>query len=423
MATPTPNTITVPSRTRRVAGGRTLPAIGSAPYTLAPDGIWTWFTNPRAICHRGSTYVGYMKANGVPGITKYNHDTGIAQHKALTTSAVEADDHDNAAIHFLQDGRIASMWSKHNDPAGMSYSIAPRENPVASGAVNFVNVGGMLAYCNPHWLSSTQRYYDHYRLDQGARYIMSSADFASWSAPRGFVREPTGRRPYLQACDNGVDRIDILFTTGHPNEGGSNNSLYHCYLQPSGPSAENFFKSDGTLIGTNGTAMPSTASLIFDGGTAAGQAWCWDITYGPDGKPWVLFARFPTPASDHRYMFARWTGSAWVVSEITQAGPPLYSVETYYTAGIGFDAHDPRKVFLSRWEGSNWEIQEWRTSDNGATWAKHRDITTSTPVGTVNGRPYSPRGHDGRAACIYWRGTYTTFNAYNTSIMAVSEAA
>jgi hypothetical protein len=237
--------------------------------------------------------------------------------------------------------------------------------------------------------------------------VRATADFSTWDTQRTWITQ-TGQRPYVKAINNGVDRIDFFFTNCHPNEGAS--SVYHCYMQLDA-GVEKFYQSDGTYIGT-GPVTPADATLIYDGSSV--DSWVWDITRGADGHPRVLFARFPS-TTDHRYMFSRWTGSAWTTPvEITTAGPYLYAAEANYSGGICFDAADPDTVYLSKQVGSVWELSEWVTGDSGATWSKVRDIDNG--VSSRNCRPFSPRNHNGELAVVWWRGTYTSYTSYSTSI-------
>ena len=90
-------------------------------------------------------------------------------------------------------------------------------------------------------------------------------------------------------------------------------------------------------------------------------------------------------------MYARWTGSEWVVHELTAAGGSISDdgKEPFYSGGLTLDHEDPSTVYLSRPVDGNYEIETWTTADGGATW-------TSKPVtaqsGVKNVRPVSPRG-------------------------------
>lgn len=395
-----------------IAAGRFL---GYELRTVVDDGIWTWFNDPRAVVRNGHCYVGWVNSSGDVGVTKHNLTTKASTHFTLR-SAMEVDDHDNVAIHFAPDGRVVCFYCKHNDGSGMRLrvSTSPEDISSFSAEVLLGSVTKPVTYANPHYLSATGKTYLHYRSGQGGAgdnpmNVRASSDFSTWDTERTWITQ-TGQRPYIKSTSNGIDKKDFFFTNCHPNEG--NASLYHCYMQLDG-ATEKFYKTNGTYI-SNGSVTPAQATQIYDGSTV--DAWVWDIAYGADGHPRVLFTIYPTTL-DQRFMFSRWTGTEWTTPvEITTGGAYLYAGEQHYSGGLCFDSQDTNVVYLSTPVSGIREIQEWRTADSGATWAKHRDITTGTPSGTLNARPYSPRNRDSSLRVLWWSGSYSSFTSYNTSI-------
>jgi hypothetical protein len=402
-----------PGRSVLLGNRRTIkgPAV---PFQIGADGIWTWFSDPRAVFRNGATYVGSIRSNGRPNVHKYDHAAKSGAEFVLT-GTFQADDHNNAALVFATDGKLWANYSKHNDADGNRLRVTSAAEDISAWSTEAVVASaGAVAYSNTHYLSATGRYYNHFRRGVSSQWAISSDDLATWDTEREWIVNG-GERPYVKACNNGVDRIDLLFTTGHPSQTVS--SVYHCYMQLDA-GVEKFYKTDGTYIGT-GSVTPAQASLVWDASAGNGEAWTWEMAIGADGHPRALFTRFPS-TSDHRYMHGRWTGSAWVTSEITAGGGYLYAAEEFYSGGLCFDANDTTRVYLSKYVTDTWEIQEWRTGDDGATWALFRDITAASGAGVVNGRPYSPRNHDGQCCCVWWRGTYTDFTSFSTAVYGVA---
>jgi hypothetical protein len=50
---------------------------------VAPDGTWTWFNDERSTWHEGMLFSGYVRSDGNPGVTRYYHLTGAANHTKL----------------------------------------------------------------------------------------------------------------------------------------------------------------------------------------------------------------------------------------------------------------------------------------------------------------------------------------------------
>ena len=359
-------------------------------------------------------------------VYKYTHATSTSESFFLWPTSVEGDDHDNPAITFLPNGRVVAAYSMHNDTSGFRYRISTNPEDISAwGPEVVVSPGGdTVAYTRLQYLSSVGRYYNVYRANIGRRRIISTADFVTWDTARDCIR--TGLSGdyncYTQGFGNGVDRIDFFWNWTSPNNGaGLPTTLFHAYMMPSGTAGvENFYSSDGTLIGTNGSLNHLTGTVVYDGNLTNGEGWVWNITRGADGYPRVLFVRFET-LNDHRYMYGRWTGSAWVTTQICLGGDNL-STNITYSGGLCFDAQNENIVYASVQVGSSWEIQEWRTANNGATWSKFRDITTGSASGVKNARPVSPRNHAGQAAVVWWSGTYANFYNFNTAAKGIGSA-
>lgn len=389
--------------------GRDAPGAPIAPHELVADGVWTWFTEPRAVVSSDSTYIGWINSSGDAGVSKVLH-SDLSVSSFTLRAAMQIDDHNNAAVHLRADGRVVAAYCRHPDSGADRHRVRITTNPgdVSAWGAEINPVANDPTYANLFAIGSRLflNFRDGASTTRKQSRLASDDGGATWGSAADWITK-TGERPYIKVACNGT-RMDFLISTGHPAEVAS--SIYHAYMQPDGGGTEYFYQSDGTLIGT--TMEPEQGTLIYDGSSV--RAWCWDITYGNDGHPRVLFARFPS-TTDHRYMTARWTGSAWTTPvEVCAGGSHLYSPEVYYSGGMCFDGNDPTRVFASVQVSGQWEIQEHRSADNGATWAKHRDITTGSAVRNI--RPYSPRGHDGRIAVLWCRGTYTTYLNYATAI-------
>lgn len=240
--------------------------------------------------------------------------------------------------------------------------------------------------------------------------MRSSSDLTTWGDAVKWLSSGTSRI-YPTLHSNGFDRVDMVFHNTDVVNGQP--SVYHAYMHIVG-GVETFYKSDGTLIGTSGVT-PSTATLVYDG--AVNDAWSWDIKTGPDGHPRGLFTQFRSE-TDHRIMHARWTGSAWLVTEVAPVGGYLYASQPHSDAQACFDATNTNIVYLAKTVGVKKVLQEWRTSDQGATWSWFADITD----GIVDAfTPSSPRNHDGRMRVVWNDGTITSYlsGAWSTSLKGI----
>jgi hypothetical protein len=395
--------------------GRDAPA--PAQYEVAPDGIWTWFSDRRAIYRNGATYAQYVKANGnvcMARRVESSGDTAEATIHALT----QQNDHNNGGFCFLPDGRIFSAYSLHNDTGGTRYRISTNAEDISAwGSTAALTVTTPATYSNPYYLSQTDKVYLHYRSGAGGvgtnpiNVRAYDVTAGTWDAERTWL-DNASTRPYVKSVGNGVNRIDLFFTDMHPNQG--NSSVYHVYMQLDGSGAELFYKSDGTLIGS-GPITPADATLVHTGG--ANRSWVWDLLV-KDGVIHALYSTFPNATTDHRLRYAKCVSGSWSTSEVCAMGGRLYSSESYYSGGGALDRGDPAKAFASiQQAGGAWELSEWSTADGGSSWSKLRDVTSGGASSMRNCRPIGVDGGvSGGTRALWWAGVYSSYESYSTAI-------
>ncbi len=132
--------------------------------------------------------------------------------------------------------------------------------------------------------------------------------------------------------------------------------------------------------------------------------------------------------SDHRYYYARWNGTKWIVNQMCAAGrwfpqtpPGTTEREPQYSGGIILNPQDPSEVFLSRppngTVGGVFEIERWYTGDMGTTWTSEA-ITSKSAKNNV--RPIIPWAVPGqsnpRRSLLWMYGDYTHYTDFNTGI-------
>jgi hypothetical protein len=381
------------------------------------DGAWSWFADPRAIRFDGMrrrTYVGWVAGDGDVKVSAFDHDL-LTRTTAVIAPKVEVDDHANPALQILPDGRIRVYWSAHGGTQ-MWYrtSLLPEDvsawAPMRTMPYNSAGTRGY-TYPNPIRLAGEQATYLFWRGGNYNPTFSIQRDGAeTWLPARTLVSAPSAR-PYLKVDSNGSDTIAFAFTNDHPREGADVDIYYAEYRDGS------LRKADGTPIGTlESPIAPGDADNVYDA-TSPEKSWVHDVALDAAGRPVIVFASFPS-RDDHRYWYARWTGTAWDTHEITPAGPSFnpQEGEYYYSGGITLDHEDPSVVYLSRQVDGVFEVETWRTPDGGATWSEHA-VTAGSE--TKNVRPVSPRGLTSFAddlSVIWMRGAYESYLDYRTSI-------
>lgn len=402
------------------------PAPGESYSSFTADGGWCWFSDPRAIVQDGKTFAGWVTVDGSIEIGAWDHATNRIATFNLHPQ-FEHDDHDNPALLTLPDGRLAAFYSLHAS-GDMRLRTTRRPGDISEWTdertLGFVapNRGNRgTTYANPVVLTGeANTLYVFWRGSDFKPTFAVSRDLgASWSTPRTLIARPGSddtNRPYLKLCSDGADRIDFVFTDGHPrNE--TKNSVYYVRYQHGA-----FFKADGTRVGglEDLPLDPARCDRVYDG-ASEGRAWVWDVATTAEGRPVIAFTRLPEE-TDHRYAYARWNGTSWAVSEICRAGgwfpqTPAGTVERepHYSGGMALDHRDPSIVYTSRRVEGVFEIEQWRTGNDGATWTS-RPITAHSKHDNV--RPFVVREASSTGPALLWLNVnrYVHYTDYHTAV-------
>jgi hypothetical protein len=216
--------------------------------TLASDGAWTWYNDPRAAFHNGILYFGYARnADGETVLSAFNPQTG-ARTDLFTSTRTEKDDHNVPGLLVKQDGTMLAIYARHGTDQFFAYRYSNSTNPISatnwSAEQTIAPTGARLTYANPFQLScESGRVYNFTRdLNFNPTVFNSTNGGVTWSTPQLFIQTGTASiRPYVKYCSDYAQRIDFLYTDGHPHD--VTNSLYHLYYQ-----SGSLFKTDGSFL-------------------------------------------------------------------------------------------------------------------------------------------------------------------------------
>jgi hypothetical protein len=360
-------------------------------------------------------YIGWLDTVGDVRVAAQDQDTGL-QTVAVLRHGLGVDDHGSPALLMRADGRLQVFYSAHNG-AHMYYRLADAPEDVSpwGPALSLgTNTPGALGYTYPNpvqLLGEGGRIHLFWRGGNWQPTFSTSPDGLSWSAARTLIHV-AGQRPYVKVAGDGQQRIHVAFTDGHPRNLPT--SVYYARYRNGAWS-----HADASHICTVAQLpfAPRQADVVYDVAQRHFRAWVHDVAFDAEGRPLIVYAIFRS-ATDHRYHYARWTGSAWEDHFVTFAGSFIDAdgAEVQYSGGITFDHEDPRVVYLSRRVQGQWEIARWRTGDGGSSWT-HTAITSGSPVKNV--RPITPRGqHGGELNVLWMRGAYRNYRDYQTTITA-----
>ena len=344
--------------------------------SLAQDGAWCWFSDPRAIFHEGLTYAGWTSSTGDLTVATYNTQSGEKKN-TIVFPQFQADDHTNPSLLFLPDGCLMLFFTRHN--GGFYYTTSTKPKDISSfEEIKYIDMGKMQCYSNPVMLSEEKnRIYVFFRggMDWKPSYIFSDNLGKTWSGPKAIVAKPEAsiyNRPYTKVVSDGKASIHFAFTDGHPRD-ESYNSIYYLKYKHG-----NFYDAAGKLLGDT-TALPinqNKVPKIYDGNKTLFRGWIWDIALDKDGTPAIVYATFPDE-SQHIYYYAKWDGQSWQNNKVCNAGSwfPRFKKnkeerepEPHYSGGIILDHENPDILYLSRPHNDIFEIEKWKTNDGGLRW-------------------------------------------------------
>jgi len=383
------------------------------------NGIWSWFSDPRAVYFEGKhkrTYAGWIDNYGDVHIAFYDHETEEIQSQIIYDN-LEIDDHDNPSILFDDTGRLLVFFNTHlqdKRPLLMRTSQQPEDisswNPIKELNLNdeekYPNAQILRhTYTNPVRLSKEDgNIYLFWRgMDMKPSYSVSS-DNGETCSKGTILFQPnefqTIKVPYTKVYSDGISKIHFVFTDGHPDQ-EKKVGLYYMYYENG-----SFYKANGSKIKAIDQlpVLQDELDVIYE--SDAIKSWNWDIAQDKNGDPIVTFVKFPNEET-HIYSYATFQNNQWKSYDLVDAGGwfPETRNETseaapHYSGGIVIDHENPNMVYLSVKRKGVFEIEKWTTQNHGKSW-KVEKITENSTKNNI--RPFAVRGaKEGNPLQVIW---------------------
>lgn len=325
--------------------------------TFMHNAGWCWFQDPRAIIQDGKLVIGSVAGNGIGDAAVGVYDLENQQLLGRTTLKPEFDhdDHNSPVFYARPDGRLLTVYARHNTEKVHYYRISESDNFLEWGEEKTIESPVRVTYMNLYDLAEEGTLYNLYRgIDWNPTYVTSKDDGATWSDEHVHLIQnevPGVQRPYARYAGNGKDTIGLSFTDAHPRDFG--NSIYYAEFRNG-----NFYTVDGTLIKNlkeDGPLKPSEAEKLFEGGggdfrshelSAEKSAWTSSVAFDDKGYPHIAYTYYLSN-QDQRYRLASWDGEQWHDREVAFAGSRLYEREASYTGLISLDPGNPAHAVIS----------------------------------------------------------------------------
>ena len=418
----------LPGCTREKDGHDRLHGDGD-PVVFNTDGGWCWYQDERAVIDNGMLLFGGVTTEGDITVTRYDLESGD-RSVAVLHERLEADDHNVPSLLVRPDGRYLASYTRHSTDNYMRYKISAEPgNPDEWRPEQLIDVGDRACYSNVYHLEQEGRTYNFHRgRDWDPNYLVSDDFGDTWTYGGKLWEFPD--RPYPRYASNDRDEIHIVTTEAHPRD--YVNSIYHGFIR------EGYvYHSDGSPVGAlSGTPEsdiePMHLTLVFQG-DEDNVAWTSSIEIDDHGNPYIGYTvtkdriRRGQGGFDHRYRYARWDGTEWIIHEIAYAGTRLYAGEDEYTGLITLNPDDPDMVYISAdvdpvtgeplisqaTGEQQYEIFQGMTGDMGASWSweqvtEHSESDNIRPVIVSEG---------GDRVLLWLRGDYRSYTDYEMEVV------
>ncbi|CAN5422752.1 hypothetical protein BH23VER1_BH23VER1_11510 [soil metagenome] len=315
----------------------------------------------------------------------------IVMDRSVAVGTKVNDPHDNPAIVLDADGYL---WIFASGRAGSRQDFTFRSTgPYSADA--FVQVGppGGEIFAYPQiWHLPGQGFIHLLTIYDPGRelYFRTSADGLAWSP----LQQLGDMEGHYQVSWRRGNKVGTMFNR-HPGRNvDKRTDLF--YVQTTD------FGQIWTTV--DGTALPlpladrDSPSRVFDGVASEKLVYLNDLNFDAAGNPILFFttasnaggnAHQPGPfAEPRRWVISHWDGSQWNTHELPPSATATSTVTHNYDTGslyvdgnewtiIGPSGADPdlEAANPNRFWGQGGEIEVWKSTDQGATWNKDRQLT------------------------------------------------
>jgi hypothetical protein len=331
-------------------------------------------------------------------VSYYDHATGTVPRPRILLDKRTDDAHDNPTL-MLDD--VGYLWVFSNSHGGGRPSFIHRSlRPYSIDAFqrvpmpHFENVAtDNFSYSQPWYLEHTGFCFLQTRYTGGKRFLFSqfSRDGRTWEAPHPLAQIELGH--YQISWRDGM-RLGTAFNF-HPKPVGLNarTNLYYMETRDAG---KTWTTVDGQPLPVPLTAVKNPA-LVRDYQSEGLLVYMKDMAFDEEKHPVIFYLTSRHYAAGpesgpQRWRTARWTGHHWDIHDVTQCDNNYDFGSLYLEPGgvwriIGASEQGPQAY------NTGGELAMWKSTDQGATWAKVKQLTHNSqynhtyPRRPVNAQP------------------------------------
>lgn len=367
---------------------------------LEKEGAWCWFADPRAIHHKGRTFIGCIDVHGnIKAIMLYEGK----KTEVLVRSNFQPDDHDNPTFLVLPDERIMIIYSRHTDEACFYYRISEKPCDITSlGEEKVLKTNHNTTYPSLFIMEGdSEHIYLCYRgvnwHPTCARLTMpdENDDMHFDVEPFQIVKstvQGAGCRPYAKYVSDGKGKIHMVYSSTHPDNVCPVCIYYSC-----------LDVKDFTLCDIEGnvlkekvneepfcvTGYETDSRFVIDPHTKSKRGWVWDVALGERGVSAAIVNISEDKITQH-YYYTYYKNGEWKKIFIGNAHKFHRSdTEFCYGGGMSLDRDCEGDVYVSIPMGTAFEIVKYTIDDNDKVsrkvLTKYSELNNIRPYKIKNG--------------------------------------
>ena len=390
-------------------------------YEVDDEGAWCWFADPRSISYANEegtldfSIMGYIDIHGNIKATQIDHLTDEVNEVLIRTN-IQPDDHNNPTFLVLPDERIIVFYSRHTDEACFWYRVTKEKGDLTTlGEEMCLNTSANTTYPSPFLMENDPEHI--YLMWRGINWHPTIAKLAipDEAGKTEFVYGPyqmvqsTGARPYAKYASNGVDKLYVTYTTGHPDN-EQPNWVYFNQIDIETMTLEDIHGNTMSTIANgvlNVNKTNTSQTHIVDTAPGNMRDWVWQTAVGEDGLPVIAMVRINGGKTSHDYYYVKWNGDEWVATFLSNGGGHFHQtagLELCYSGGMAIDPDNTNVMYCSEPVegvfGKVYEIVKYTMNDEGTEVLSREQITKNSLKNNV--RPYVIPNSEGKDIRLTW---------------------
>ena len=341
------------------------------PQQHIPIAIYSRQAGKTFFCYGGVTADGRELLHMV---SYYDHATGTVPRPTILLNKKTSDAHDNPVLALDDKGYLWVFSNAHG--TGRPAYIHRSRKPLSIDEFDLVEETNF-SYSQPWFVPDKGFLFLHTLYREGGRSLFcKTGDGVHWSPPELLARVDLG---HYQVSWSDGRRVGTAFNY-HPAPVGLN-ARTNLYYQETRDMGKRWQTAAGETVRIP-VREPRNPALVYDAQSDGNLVYLKDLQFDRRGHPVIVFLTSKGyasgPASGPRtFRTARWTGATWEIRSITGTD------HNYDHGSIHLESESLWR-FLAPTEpgpqpyGTGGEIVMWISRDQGASWAKAKQLTPNS---------------------------------------------